>query len=202
MWRAREAARRAAYPRSYVATRSAAAAPRALAEAFAETRRRVAEDHERPVTNDGATEVANDERADPSRVEIGAASEAPPPLPAREVHVGSPSERVAAAAEARARANAAATGRAASAPSAPATPATPAAKHGFGTPSAVRVAVETPRNADGHGNTNGHVHGNESVEVVALPTARGGAKLPVRPAPRGGDAGDVLAPESRRDANR
>ena len=198
-WRAREAARRAAYPRSYVATRSAAAAPRALAEAFAETRRRVAEDHERPGTNDGAMEVANGERPDPSRVEIGAASEAPPPLPAREVHVGSPSERVAAAAEARARANAAATGRA---PSAPLAPATPAAKHGFGTPSTVRVAVETPRNADGHGNTNGHVHGNESVEVVALPTARGGAKPPVRPAPRGGDAGDVLAPESRRDANR
>ena len=69
--------------------------------------------------------------------------------------------------------------------------ATPAAKHGFGTPSTVRVAVETPRNADGHGDTNGHVHGNESVEVVALPTARGGAKPPVRPTPRGGDAGDV-----------
>jgi hypothetical protein len=186
VWRAREAARRAAYPRSYVATRSAAAAPRALAEAFAETRRRVAEDHERLGTYTAATE-------------IGAASEAPPPLPAREVHVGSPSERVAAAAEARARANAAATGRAASAPSAPLAPATPAAKHGFGTPSTVRVAVETPRNADGHGNTNHHVHGNESVEVVALPTARGGAKPPVRPAPRGGEAGDVLA-ESRRDA--
>ena len=198
VWRAREAARRAAYPRSYVATRSAAAAPRALAEAFAETRRRVAEDHdhERRGMNDGAMEGAivggaNGERAE----EIGAASEAPPPLPAREVHVGSPSERVAAAAEARARANAAATGRAASAP------ATPAAKHGFGTPSTVRVAVETPRNADGHGNTNGHAHGNESVEVVALPTARAGAKPPVRPAPRGGDAGDVLA-DSRRDANR
>ena len=194
-WRAREAARRAAYPRSYVATRSAAAAPRALAEAFAETRRRVAEDHERRVAEDherlATNEAARRDSDDGEGASDGAPIEATPPLPAREVHAGSPSdrERAAAAAEARARANAEATGRAAEASSA----ATPAAKHGFGTPSTVRVAVETPRNADGHGDTNGHAHGNESVEVLALPTARGGAKPPVRPTTRGGDAGDVLA---------
>ena len=189
-WRAREAARRAAYPRSYVATRSAAAAPRALAEAFAETRRRVAEDHERRVAEDHERLRRNHERVprdadDGEGASDSAPIEAPPPIPAREVHAGSPSdrERAAAAAEARARANAAEASSA----------ATPAAKQGFGTPSSVRVAVETPRNADGHGDTNGHAHGNESVEVLALPTARGGAKPPVRPTTRGGDAGDVLA---------
>ena len=116
-WRAREAARRAAYPRSYVATRSAAAAPRALAEAFAETRRRVAEDHERRVAEDHERRVAEDHerlrrRRVPRDADDGegasdsAPIEAPPPIPAREVHAGSPSdrERAAAAAEARARA--------------------------------------------------------------------------------------------------
>ena len=150
----------------------------------------MAEDHERRAAEDHERLRRNHERVprdadDGEGASDSAPIEAPPPIPAREVHAGSPSdrERAAAAAEARARANAAEASSA----------ATPAAKQGFGTPSSVRVAVETPRNADGHGDTNGHAHGNESVEVLALPTARGGAKPPVRPTTRGGDAGDVLA---------
>ena len=110
-----EAARRAAYPRSYVATRSAAAAPRALAEAFAETRRRVAEDHERRVAEDHERRAAEDHGGSGgitsvprARTTAGASDsapiEAPPPIRARGTRDRRATRRAAAAAGARANA--------------------------------------------------------------------------------------------------